>query len=44
MTFDIAVVSAWWVVGLGVVGGAILLGMLWRWVLADLVLASVELP
>jgi hypothetical protein len=34
----------WWRVGLGIVGGAVVVGVLWRWVLADLVLSSVELP
>jgi hypothetical protein len=40
----IALVVGWWKVGLGIGGGALVLGVLWRWVLADLVLSTVELP
>ena len=39
-----AALSGWWGVGLGAVGGVVVLGALWRWVLADLVMATVELP
>jgi len=37
-------VVEWWRVELGLVGGVVVLGGLWRWALADLVLSSVELP
>lgn len=40
----LAAVTSWWGIGIGVValgsGGVVL----WRWVLADLVFASIELP
>jgi hypothetical protein len=39
-----AVAVEWWRVGLGIGGGIVVLAVLWRWVLADLVLAAVELP
>jgi hypothetical protein len=39
-----AVAVEWWRVGLGIGGGIVVLGVLWRWVLADLVLSAVELP
>ena len=44
MATIIAVVSGWWGIGLGIAGGAVVLAVLWRWVLADLVMATVELP
>lgn len=34
----------WWQVGLVVGGGAVGVGVLWRWALEDLVLSSVEMP
>jgi len=37
-------VSTWWIVGLGIVGGVVLLAILWRVALADLVFATFELP
>ena len=39
-----AVAVEWWRVGIGVGAGVVVLAALWRWVLADLVLSSVELP
>jgi hypothetical protein len=40
----IALVSAWWIVGLGVIGVVVVLAILWRVALADLVFAAFELP
>lgn len=40
----IAAVVAWWKVEIGLAGGMVVLGGLWRWVLADFVLERVELP
>ncbi|MEO6028514.1 MAG: hypothetical protein ABIR79_16735 [Candidatus Binatia bacterium] len=39
-----AVAVEWWRVALGIGGGAVVAAVLWRWVLADLVLSAVELP
>jgi len=44
MNWVIAVVSTWWLAGLGAVSAVVISVVLWRWVLADLVLAMVELP
>ena len=39
-----AIVWSWWGVGIGVVVLGSVGVVLWRWVLADLVLSSIELP
>jgi hypothetical protein len=39
-----AVVTSWWGIGIGVVALGSVGVVVWRWVLADLVLASIELP
>ena len=39
-----ALISAWWVIGLGIIGAVVMATLLWRWALADLVLSSFELP
>jgi len=39
-----ALISAWWVIGLGIIGAVVMVTLLWRWALADLVLSSFELP
>ncbi len=39
-----ALAAEWWRVGLAIGGGVVAAGLLWRWVLEDLVLSSVELP
>jgi hypothetical protein len=40
----ITAVAEWWEVGVALAGGMVVLGALWRWVLADFVLERVELP
>jgi hypothetical protein len=44
MTWVAAMVSAWWIVGLGTIASVVVGVVLWRWVLADLVFATIELP
>lgn len=39
-----ALISAWWIVGLGVTGAVIVGAILWRLALADLVLAAFDVP
>jgi hypothetical protein len=36
--------SVWWIFGLGAIASVVVGVVLWRWVLADLVLATIELP
>ena len=40
----VAFVVEWWRLELGIAVGAVVVGFLWRFGLADLVLSSVELP
>jgi hypothetical protein len=37
-------ISVWWMVGLGIIGGVVMFTVLWRWALADFVLSVFELP
>jgi hypothetical protein len=39
-----ALVSAWWIVGLGITGAVVVGAILWRLALADLVFAVFDLP
>jgi hypothetical protein len=40
----LSVVTSWWGIGIGVVALGSVGVVLWRWVLADLVFASIDLP
>ncbi len=39
-----ALISAWWIVGLGITGAVVVGGILWRLALADLVFAVFDVP